>query len=644
LPPAAPPAPRAGVLLAGVLAAVALAYAGALAGGFVWDDAALIERHPAVLDLRPLRDYFGRMFWSNPELDASPAYYRPLTTLSYAVEWRLWGAQPQLFHVTNLLLHLGVCGLVFGLARAAGAPAASAALAALLFGLFPRSTESVAWISGRTDVLAALGSLAGWRLHRSEPGRLGRRAAAAACIALGLLCKEVAVAGAVAIAAGEWVRWRDGSSDVRRATVNLAPLAVALCAYAAVRAAASSLSGADMPADAALPWETRPRLALQALGTYALMLLDPLRPRLLIGAPHLASWPHAALGAVAAVAATYGLTRLVRRGSAHALAGAACALAALAPVLHLLTLPIHTVAADRYLYLPLAGLAVLAAALATGLRPRAARAAAAAGLALALACGATTFRRSALWTDELALWRTAVRDGPAASALAPAALGEALLRRGRPAEALVWLEEAERRRALAGSAVRGDVGPELIAANAALCLAQLGRWDEAHARLAAVVRARPRVALHRFNLALLHAQHLDFDAAERELTAAEALYPGYPRAAELRGVLAHARAAWAALPPPAAGEPTAVLAARAHVHARVRNDLAARALWAAVLAAPDASPKDLRPAAVYLVLHGTPEEARAALARLKALPELHAEALALEQALAARLLEEGRAG
>lgn len=631
------------MLLAAVLAVAALVHAGALAGGFVWDDIPLIERQPAVIELRPLGEYFGRTFWSNPEYAQSAAYYRPLVTLSYALEWRLWKGQPMFFHATNVLAHLAVCALVFALARRAGATAPTAALAALLFAAFPRGTESVSWISGRTDVLAALGALAAWLLHRSEPERLARRAAAAACVGLGLFCKEVALAGAAALAAHEWVAWRDGRAPARRALANLAPLACALAVYGAARAWASHVGGPEAGPAAAAPLAERPLLALQALGRYTAMLADPLRPRLLIGLPQAVSGPWVALGAASALGLAFGGWRLARRGRADEVAAAALALAALAPVLHLLPAPISTVAADRYLYLPVAGLAVLAASAARALSPRAARAAAAASLALAVAAGAATARRAAVWADELALWRAAVAEAPRENDAAPAGLGEALLRRDRCEEALAAFAEAERRRA---AAARGGAGaaPDYIGGNTALCLAQLGRFDEALARLEAVVRASPETALNRFNLALLRAQRLELDLAERELDAALALYPGYPRALELRRVLGEARAERAALAPPAPDEPTATRAARARLYARVSNTFAARALWSEVLAAPDASPEDVRRGAVYMVLHGAPDAARRAVERLAALPGMTAEARALEQALAARLLEEGATG
>ena len=98
--------------LACALAAVALAYALTPFGGFVWDDHSLIAEDPAVLTLRPIWYYFSHLFWSGP-LSVEQRYYRPLVTLSYALERRLWGEWPGGYHVTNLLLHLGCVALVW---------------------------------------------------------------------------------------------------------------------------------------------------------------------------------------------------------------------------------------------------------------------------------------------------------------------------------------------------------------------------------------------------------------------------------------------------------------------------------------------------------------------------------------------------
>ena len=78
---------------------------------------------------------------------ATQPYYRPLTIFPLALDHELWGADPRGFHRTNVALHLLVCALVFLLARRLGAEVVAAALATLAWGLFPRLTEAVTFVS-----------------------------------------------------------------------------------------------------------------------------------------------------------------------------------------------------------------------------------------------------------------------------------------------------------------------------------------------------------------------------------------------------------------------------------------------------------------------------------------------------------------
>lgn len=89
-----------------------------------------------------------------------PLYHRPLIHLSYILDRELWFLSSSFMHLENILVHLVNSLIVFFLARRilsekerenSYIPLA----AALLFGLHPVNTESVNWVSGRTDLLAA---------------------------------------------------------------------------------------------------------------------------------------------------------------------------------------------------------------------------------------------------------------------------------------------------------------------------------------------------------------------------------------------------------------------------------------------------------------------------------------------------------
>ena len=106
-------------------------------------------------------------FFSSPPplldilLPGSNYYYRPIIELSYYVDSKLWGMEPSVMHLENILLHITNAMLVFFISRkiAAHYPERSPFIpvfAALLFALHPLNVEAVSWIAGRTDPLAAL--------------------------------------------------------------------------------------------------------------------------------------------------------------------------------------------------------------------------------------------------------------------------------------------------------------------------------------------------------------------------------------------------------------------------------------------------------------------------------------------------------
>ena len=97
----APSAARGGRDYLLVALAALLPYLNALANGFVLDDVGQILLNEAVgsFDLRSL---FTSDYWAGFEGRQS-GLYRPLTSLSFSLEYRLWGETPALFHLTGLI-------------------------------------------------------------------------------------------------------------------------------------------------------------------------------------------------------------------------------------------------------------------------------------------------------------------------------------------------------------------------------------------------------------------------------------------------------------------------------------------------------------------------------------------------------------
>jgi tetratricopeptide (TPR) repeat protein len=511
------------VLCTAAILLVALVYASAPAGGFVWDDHHLIEDQPGVHEIRAPWVYLGWQFWNQPEQLSADTYYRPLVVLSYALDWQLWGGHPAGFHATNVVLHLICVGLLFALARRSGAPPLAAGLAALLFGTLPRLTESVAWIAGRTDPLASALVLGALLAHRSEPRAHAARIGAAALLFAGLLAKEVAVAGAVALIALEVVRTHE--LGARRLAVQLAPLAVALALYAGLRMAAlPGGSQGDL-----LTIGERVAFGLQALGTYAGMLLDPLRPRLRIGMLGVYEPLHLALGALGLVGAAWSFLRAPWGVRIPLL----LALAALLPVLHLVALPMTVVAADRFLYLPVAGLALAAAVASAQLSGDAARGAVALAIGAFLVFGFATQRRIVDWHDELALLELGAARAPFGDGGPHASLGTAHLRERRFEAALRHYRKSHQiELAFAKQHPRFRPNPSVVG-SMAICEASLGRYDVAAGRFEELVQLEPEVPVHHYNLAVTYGRGGRLHDARAALERALALYPDYPEARAL---------------------------------------------------------------------------------------------------------------
>ncbi|HYW13991.1 MAG TPA: hypothetical protein VE871_18650, partial [Longimicrobium sp.] len=104
-------APRhsAGALALAAAAACAV-YANAVRNGYALDDEYIVLRNPLVHGLGRVGELLGSAYWPN-----SDELYRPVTLLSFAGEWALFGDAPGIFHATNVLLHAVVSLLVAGL-------------------------------------------------------------------------------------------------------------------------------------------------------------------------------------------------------------------------------------------------------------------------------------------------------------------------------------------------------------------------------------------------------------------------------------------------------------------------------------------------------------------------------------------------
>ena len=165
---------------AAVALAAALAYANALANGYVLDDRGVLVNNPLVTSASGLWRAFAHPYWPAA---IGGGQYRPLTIASFALDWWLSGGDPRWLHAVNVFWHVAAAALVWALAAELLAPAAALG-AALLFAVHPVHVEAVSNVVGRSECMAAAFAIAALVAHRR------RRRWAPLLFALALLSKE----------------------------------------------------------------------------------------------------------------------------------------------------------------------------------------------------------------------------------------------------------------------------------------------------------------------------------------------------------------------------------------------------------------------------------------------------------------------
>ena len=133
-----------------------LVYWNGVYGDFVRDDLALVRNNPSLRQEDPSALFTEQ---SNAiQTWDTYAYFRPITSLSFWIDYRIHGMFPFGFHVTNIVLHLFCVLLFYYVLKKFLSPAnyGAAWLGAAIFALHPFNTWSVTWISGRSTILATI--------------------------------------------------------------------------------------------------------------------------------------------------------------------------------------------------------------------------------------------------------------------------------------------------------------------------------------------------------------------------------------------------------------------------------------------------------------------------------------------------------
>ncbi len=499
---------------------LAAAFGSTLTSSFHFDDYSLF-RDPAVT--------WPGGWWQLFGLERT----RPLTYLTFWLNYQIGGAEPWGYHAVNLALHFLTVGLAAVVFRRVSTPQA-ALIATAVFALHPLQSEPVAYVFGRATLLSALFCVLCWKAWLD-----GHRWWAVSWFGAALLAKTEAIAFPAFLAGYEWFR-HGRASELRTSWRPLAAmLGLAVAAAGWLFHAARVTAGAGVAFDLG-SITPKTYLLTQGRAVWEYLRLVALPAGLHFDRDYRLStgWDPSTTAAWLALAALLAsavwLAR--RRREGYWLLGALLLLAPTSSVV-----PLADLVAERRMYLPLLSLSLgIGVLLAEGLRsaPRALRAYF--PLMLAAILAGLSCQRSLVWRSEESLWRdTAEKSprkirpklqlaralaekGPAgleerfrlledAKALDPgnrevaSELGVFYLETGNPEEARQQFEQL----------LTDSPADAQTRANQGAALYLLGRWEEAMAAFQKALEQDPCNFDARYNLILVHQARGDRAAARQ---------------------------------------------------------------------------------------------------------------------------------
>ncbi len=425
-------------------------------------------------------------------------YYHPLVRLSHVLDYQVWGTNATGHHATSVVVHALNAALVFGFlwtllgaaSLTTGERLAMALGVAVVFAIHPLQAESVAWMSGRTQLLCStfgIGCL--WAYVARAP-----RWTVWGLFVVALLCKPMAVSFPFVMLAMDYypLRRHEQLGWQRLLREQAACVAFAVAAGLASWHIATGMSGMMAPVGA-VPWSQHVLLMFRSLAFYPFKLVWPadLSPwyRLRLDLS-LDQWPilvsALCVGIVTALAAWY------RRRLPALAASWGAYLALVLPVSGLMQTTAWGVA-NRYAYVAMLPLLLLAGGMVIWAWRRGATVNRLA-LGCLLACelcffGLRTRSLTPVWRNEETLWRAVLVRFPD-FAEAHCNLGDALQRTGKIEEAIAQFEQALRINP-------GFAGAHYNLGNAFL---QEGKLSEAIGHYEQTLRLNPDFANAHYNL------------------------------------------------------------------------------------------------------------------------------------------------
>jgi len=489
-----------------------IAFLPSLKNGFTnWDDPELLLDNSSVKSLSAgnIRSLFSGSY-------AGFGGYTPLVFVSYALEYHFFQLDPRIFHIDNLLLHVLNTVLIYFLIFLISRNIRVSFITSLLFGIHPLHVESVAWIQGRKDLLFSLfflGALISYLLFlRKRDKKKIYYILSLMLFTCSLFSKVTAVALPFVILLLESYPGQKLDRSALRRSVPFFALAVVFLFLAFITLRPGS-SGIPTPRGH-LTYVQNLSLFFYAFVFYIGKILLPVRLMARYSSD-IGQYPlDLVLNiAVFAVACTL-IYSVYRRKKEFVTFGTAFFVLTLMP-----TLPFHFAGqpyADRYTYLPLAGILLIISAFFLEILPKkwptrrilSYGAGAFLGLAVLL-LGAKTWALSRVWHDSISLWTHVLKIDPRNAI--------AYLDRGQ-----TYIDAGELDKALADLNMLEELEPEnlKIYNNRGIIHFKRGEYEKALNEFNRTLALNPRFQLGYLNRAILWGHMREWEKSIQDLTAA----------------------------------------------------------------------------------------------------------------------------
>lgn len=255
-----------------------LAYFNSLNNPFIWDDEALVVKNTLIRSTDNLAAsftndlYFGVASGSN--------FYRPLQTISYMFDYHFWQLDPFGYHLTNIILQIGVSFLVFLLVFNLLSNLTIAVASAVFFAASPLHTEAVTYISGRAEMLMGFFVILGLLFFiRSQKQNAGQSRLfyffSLASFGLALLSKEIAVAFPLIICGYIFYFLREKLKEKYYFVKTVIPFFTLSVIYLFLRLSLFNFLTLRPPALANVAWFVRLSVLPKVILTYVKLLILP---------------------------------------------------------------------------------------------------------------------------------------------------------------------------------------------------------------------------------------------------------------------------------------------------------------------------------------------------------------------------------